>query len=301
MMDVSNRIGPYSFLTAQKVLEAVGLVRTGEVINLDLPQDNYSLTGGAGGRPVLQHKPRMHNEVRSRSDGTYVVVNDDVIELASQGSSHWDALAHWGAIEPGDDAVFAGGRPYGETFPDFGAKTLGIDALSDGVVTRGVLLDLVTHLEGPDADYLSDDRHVHADDIRSCLKRQGVALRPGDAVLLFTGFEKRRSALGFLREIDGQPTGLAPGMALDALEVFREAGSFALIGDNPSVESNPMNDGRFHTMALKHAGIYLGELWALERLAHACRDDSRWDFLLVSSPLYVRGAFGSPANALAIR
>jgi hypothetical protein len=62
-----------------------------------------------------------------------------------------------------------------------------------------------------------------------------------------------------------------------------------------------MGDGRFHTVALKHLGIYLGELWALDELVAACRADNRWEFALMSSPLLVRGAFGSPANAIAVR
>ena len=297
----TGRVGPYQHLTPEKVLSATRLVKSGQVISLDLPVDAPPLVPEPLGRPGLRHKPRMHNQVRSRSDGTYVVVNDDVVEFALQGSSHWDALAHWGAIEPGDPAVFAGGAAYEETFPEFGAKTLGIDALAGGVVTRAVLLDLVGLLEGPDVAYLPDDRRVGAAEIRSCLTRIGVTLAPGDAVVVYTGFQARVRELGFVREIDGTPVGLAPGLALDALDVFGPAGTFALIGDNPSVEANPMGDGRFHTVALKHWGIYLGELWALEELVAACRADDRWEFLLVSSPLYVRKAFGSPANALALR
>ncbi|MEC3853143.1 cyclase family protein [Paenarthrobacter ureafaciens] len=299
-MSADNRVGPYKYLTPEKVLNALSLVHTGQVINLDLPQDNYALAPTPQARPVLAHKQRMFNEVRPRSDGSYVVVNDDVIEFAPQGSSHWDALAHWGAIEPGDEAVFAGGRTYEETFPEFGAKTLGIDALSGGVVTRGVLLDLVGFMEDG-APYLSDEKQVNGEDIVACLEHQGIQLHPGDAVLLYTGFHKRQTDCGFMREVDGKSIGVAPGLSVDSLDVFLEAGVFALISDNPSVESNPMNDGRFHTLALKHGGIYLGELWDLDGLREACREDSRWEFLLMSSPMYVRGAFGSPANALAIR
>jgi hypothetical protein len=42
-------------------------------------------------------------------------------------------------------------------------------------------------------------------------------------------------------------------------------------------------------------------LWALEELATACREDGVYEFLLVSVPLNLPYAFGSPANAVAIR
>ena len=62
-----------------------------------------------------------------------------------------------------------------------------------------------------------------------------------------------------------------------------------------------MPEGKFHTIALKHLGIQLGELFALDELAEQCRRDGVNEFLLISTPLNVRGAFGSPANAVAMR
>ena len=99
----------------------------------------------------------MHNQVRPRDDGSYVVVNDDVIEIAMQGSTHRDALAHWGAIEPDVPGVYFGGAGLNETFPEFGAETLGIDQLAAGVVTRGVLLDFVREIDGSHALFLGMD------------------------------------------------------------------------------------------------------------------------------------------------
>jgi kynurenine formamidase len=288
--------GPFGFLTREKVLQAVQVVRTGEVISLDLPLDGPPLVPGPAGRPELVHTPRMHNEVRPRGRDGYVVVNDDVIQLSMQGSSHWDALAHWGGIEPGDDSVFFGGATMTETFPEFGAKTLGIGLLGGAVVTRGVLIDLVEHVHGPDAHYLADGVKVDRALVEEALERRSVDLTPGDAVCFRTGFHTR------LREVRQDAAPLqSPGLEIDTLDLFAEAGTFALISDNPSVEPIPMPTGRFHTVAMKHLGIHLGELWALDALADACRRDGRYEFLLVSSPLSVARAFGSPANAVAIR
>ena len=96
----------------------------------------------------LKRIARMHNQVRPRHDGSYVVVNDDVIEIAIQGSTHWDAGA-LGRIEPDVPGVLLRRRRTERDFPEFGAKTLGIDQLAAGVVTRGVLLDFVREIDGP--------------------------------------------------------------------------------------------------------------------------------------------------------
>lgn len=290
---------PFEHLTPQKAAQAAALVRTGETFSLDLPLDTEPLVGPPLGRPGLVHHARMHNEVRPRGDEGYVVVNDDVIELSMQGTSHWDALAHWGAIEKDDDAVFYGGANLTETFPGFGAKTLGMGLLGGAVVTRGVLLDVVAHVHGPDATVLDDDVTIDSALIEAILEAQKVAIGPGDAVCFRTGFHARVAEGRFTFADGASPT--APGLSLDALDLLGPAGVFALISDNPSVEPVPMPTGRFHTLALKHWGIHLGELWVLDDLAAACRADGRYEFMLVSSPLTLSTAFGSPANAVAIR
>ena len=299
----TRRLGAFRYVDRAKVLSALATVKRGEVISLNLPLDCPPLVDPPAGRPPLRRIARMHNQIRPRSDGSFVVVNDDVIELAMQGSTHWDALAHWGAIEPNDQSVYFGGAGLTETYPEFGTKTLGIDQLAAGVVTRGVLLDLVREMEGPEALFLEDGHNVGLADVQACLEREKVELAPGDAVFTYTGFQHRLRHGSFApRGPDGVAgERQAPGLLLETLPFWRDAKVFALCSDNPSVEPIPMPEGRFHTLALKHMGIQLGELFALDELVDECRRDSAYEFLLVSTPLNVRGAFGSPANAVAIR
>jgi hypothetical protein len=51
----------------------------------------------------------------------------------------------------------------------------------------------------------------------------------------------------------------------------------------------------------RNLGILFGELFAFGDLARAAAADGRYDFFFVSTPLWVPGAMGSPANAIAIR
>ena len=113
-------------------------------------------------------------------------------------------------------------------------------------------------------------------------------------MLLYTGFERRRQALGGRYPLE------SAGVDGSTVALWQELDILALIGDNPAVEAMPC-DYDIHIGLLRDLGMPLGELWALDRLAQACRDDGRYDFLLTSVPLNIDGAFGSPANALAIR
>jgi len=291
------RYGAIEYIDRAKVLSALALVKRGDVISLNLPLDGPPLVDSPLGRPPLRRIARMHNQIRPRSDGSYVVVNDDVIEIAMQGSTHWDALAHWGAIEPNDSSVYFGGAGLQETFPEFEAKTLGIDQLAAGVVTRGVFLDFVRAMEPAGAQFLEDGHNIGLAEVQACVQREGVELSAGDAVFTYTGFQHRLRDRGFASNGERQ----APGLLLDTLPFWRDTRVFALCSDNPSVEPIPMPEGKFHTIALKHLGIHLGELFALDELAEQCRRDGVNEFLLISTPLNVRGAFGSPANAVAMR
>lgn len=67
-------------------------------------------------------------------------------------------------------------------------------------------------------------------------------------------------------------------------------------------EFSSTNDGgMMHHELLALPCMAADELWKLDELALACRDDGQHSCLLVSSPLHVRGGVSTPANALAIR
>jgi kynurenine formamidase len=275
-------------LTEATVLAALGSVRTGQVVSLNAPLDGPTPTT----RPRLRRELRLHNQIRQIPDGRYVVLNDDIIEFATQGSSQWDTFAHCGAIEPGVDGVFLGGVGLDETMGQGRPQRLGLSALGPGIVTRGVLLDTVAVLR-PGGGFLSEEDRVDRTAVEACLKRQDAELRPGDAVFIYTGFGKRYDYLD-----EKMPT-RAGGIDVSTMSLWADAKVSALISDNLAVESSPA-DFRVHIAALRDLGILLGELWALEELARLTRSLKRYDFLLVSVPLNLPYAFGSPANALAI-
>src|SRR5262249_54784531 len=94
--------------------------------------------------------------------------------------THLDALAHqfW-------DGRMYNGRPAELVPAAQGATELDITALRDGVVTRGVLVDVAAHRG---LDWLPPGAGVMPDELDGFLAAQGIAVEPGDAVLLRTGY-----------------------------------------------------------------------------------------------------------------
>jgi kynurenine formamidase len=226
------------------------------------------------------------------------VINDDTVEFSLQGSTHWDSFAHFGLIEPGHDAVFYGGAGISETYPTGEPEALGIQAFGGAIVTRGVLIDAVAEMEGLGGEFLSPGSAITAEVVERCLKGQNQTLEQGDAVLIYTGFERRfLHDMSLAGTVDG---GSVPGIDGSTLRIWRDARIAVLAADNVGLESIPP-DFAVHVGALRNLGIPLGEMWALDELAIKCRSDRRYDFLFVSVPLNIPGAFASPANAVAIR
>lgn len=303
-MSDGNRFGPddlrgaLNLITPELILQAAHSVKTGEVIPLNAPLDAFE---SPVGRPGTRRTVRQHNQVRPLGNGRFAVVNDDTLEFALQGSSQWDSFAHFGVIEKGRDDVFYGGRDLEEVFPHDYAKTLGIDSLGGAICGRGVLIDVVGYLAGDDADHLESPVAIDGAIIEACLERQGTELRSGDIAVVYTGF------FGAVRGNGGKVPRIITGLTGDTVPVWDARDIAALACDNVGVEYVDFDDlpvfseFAIHVELLRNRGIPLGELWQLDDLARRSREDGRYDFFLTSAPLNIPGAFGSPANVLAIR
>jgi kynurenine formamidase len=47
-------------------------------------------------------------------------------------------------------------------------------------------------------------------------------------------------------------------------------------------------------------GMVVSDSLALEDIAQACEEEGRWEFLVMCSPLRIRGGTGSPFNPIAV-
>jgi kynurenine formamidase len=273
--------GALRFIDPAAVVAAAGLVREGIVVPLNLP-----LTTHHPKRPAPELRFLEREALRPLAGGGFALVNDDAIDMAMQGSSHWDALGHFGVLSATGNEVYYGGRGLGDVAP------LTIDAFARGIVTRGVVVDLVSVL-APGARWLPTDLRVDGDSLRHCLDELGIELRRGDVVMLYTGFEDLVAHHG------GVFPDACAGVDASTVPLWRDAEIAGLAADNIGVEALPADFG-LHIAMLPELGIPLGELWALREVVSTGRDLGRWEFLFVSVPLNMPGAFGSPANAVAV-
>jgi kynurenine formamidase len=145
------------------------------------------------------------------------------------------------------------------------------------------------------------------DDLERARRHAGVEFRPGDVLIVHTGFAawyldqplQRRAVVG--RE--QRTPGIASGEEM--CRYLWNAHVSAVASDTYAVEVFPPDResavGFLHRILIGQFGMALGELWWTEDLAADCAADGRHEAFLVSSPLNAPGGIGSPPNATAIK
>ncbi|MCL6640323.1 MAG: cyclase family protein, partial [Candidatus Rokubacteria bacterium] len=176
-----------------------------------------------------------------------------------------------------------------------GAQVEAVDLLRDGVVSRGVLLD-VAAVRGR---WLGAGEGVMPEDLEAAERAQGVQVEEGDILLVRTGYYARRLAEGPRNPIrDG-----SPAVHVAAAPWLRERG-VAMLGSDTHNDIAPLPYPRLgnalHIVALVAMGLWLIDNANLEDLARACAARRRWAFMLTLAPLRLPAATGSPVNPIAL-
>jgi kynurenine formamidase len=177
-----------------------------------------------------------------------------------------------------------------------GAQAEAIELLHDGVVSRGVLLDVAGARGVP---WLGPGEGVMPADLEAAEKAQGVRVEPGDILLARTGYYARRLGEGPVNP----GTNGSPGPHAALAPWLRERG-VAMWGSDTHNDVTPTPypgmGHPFHIVALVGLGLWLIDNMNLEDLARACRERGRWEFLLTIAPLRLRNVTGSPVNPIAM-
>ena len=289
--------GTLNFVTPERVLAALAQPRSGRVISCALPFDDHGPQSGFAGR----HNP-IHTMLQDGGDALSGAQDfipggfryaDDAVTMPLQCGTQWDALSH----------VFYDGRMYNDRdarlVTSRGAHKNAIDRIADGVVARGVLLDMPRHQRVP---WLDDGTPILPEDLDACAEAQGVAVESGDAVLVRTGMMTRCLEQKSWKGYCGGP---APGLSVHCARWIYEREIAAIATDTWGVEVIPNETEDcfqpLHMISLRNTGLLLGEIFALDALADACAEDGNYAFLFVAPPLPITGAVGSPINPLAIK
>jgi len=262
-----DELGALNLITSAKRRQAAALVKTGTIVSLsrdiprqkggNSPQTRPINTGGALVNLFL-------------IQGDYLFERQE-IEYHGGTLSHFDALCH----------VAYKGRNYnGFVFKDIvtkdGCSKLAVTNAKDGIVTRGILMDL-------------PETQVKPEDVAAWEKRTGLRVSSGDALLLRT----RRPGGGTPRVRGGYDPALMPflkerDIALLGADIAQEGGRI------PGV-SLPM-----HFFTLVALGVNLLDNLALDELADTANRLKRWEFLLVIEPLRIQNGAGGAVNPVAV-
>jgi len=282
-----DELGAANLITPAKRKQALNLAREGLAISMshDVAQEKAADAANILERVVVNVSPTGATD-RYQYTGTY----HGVIH------SHLDAV---------DCHIMSDGKGYnGRSMEDI--KTAGgcpkgnINALKDGVVTRGILFD-ATRLPGKATPqgWLEPGTAIHREDLEALEKIERVKVSPGDVILLYTGRWKRRAALGPWPNA----TGFA-GYHADVAYFLKERGVSFIGHDGPNDVSPtgfPQTVGLpLHQLALVAMGVSIFDNLDFERTAEEAKRLNRYEFLFMASPLRIDKGMGSPLNPLAI-
>jgi kynurenine formamidase len=202
--------------------------------------------------------------------------------------THFDALSH-----VFHDGQMYNGFPESTVKPD-GAGALAVTAYSDGLLTRGVLVDIAWLRNLP---YLDPSAVIYPADFDAWEKKTGVHIRSGDAVFVRTGRWAYRAAKGPW-DIGSHAAGLS---ALCARWLKQR--DVAVLGSDSSHDAAPSGipgvSYPVHQLLIVAMGMPLFDQCDLEELAKAAATRKRWTFLFTAAPVRVTGGTGGPINPIA--
>ena len=187
------------------------------------------------------------------------------------------------------------GVPADASSVEGGCSKLGIQNLKNGILTRGVLLD-IPRLKG--VSYLEPGTAIYTEDIEAWLDQVGVTVAPGDVLFLRTGRWARRAELG-----PWQLSGNSAGVHASVIRWIKEQ-DVALFGSDSATDVQPSGvDGvalPMHTLLIAALGTNIFDNLDLELLAETAAEENQWSFMLAAGPIPVAGGTGSPLNVMAV-
>ena len=259
--------GVLNLITEEKRRQAAALVKTGATVSL-----SHEITREEGAQTrSINTNGALTNRFLVQGDFLF-----ERQEIAYHGLalSHFDALCHVSY-----NGKLYNGFDFGEVVTeDGGCSKLAVTvATEDGIVTRGILLDI-------------PETRVRPADIEAFEQRTGIRTSSGDALLLRTKRPGREpSELG--------SAGYEPSL----IPFFKER-DIALLGSDIPQEGGNI-PGLFipiHTFTIVALGMNLLDNLELHAFAETAARLNRWEFMLVVEPLRVERGARSPVNPVAV-
>ena len=264
-----DQLGALNLITLAKRVEAARLVETGTVVSMarDMTIDRLENPDEASANRLPVLVGAVRNVFDIDTEGGYFWERYE-IEYHGGVLTHLDALCH----------VAYNGKVYnGLNFEEVattedGCTKMGVINLKDGLVTRGILIDM-------------PGKAVRRQDIEAWETETGITISPGDALFLRTG-----------RDV-GETGGYHPSL----MPFFKER-DIALLGADVPQEGGAVEGVAVpvHLFALVALGVHLFDNLGLEELAETANELNRWEFMFMASPHGVPNGAGTAINPLAV-
>ena len=175
-----------------------------------------------------------------------------------------------------------------------GAQQLGVTAFKNGIVSRGILIDIPL-LKG--VPYLEAGTAIYPEDLDAWEKKAGVKISSGDIVFVRTGRWARRAAKG-----PWNASASSAGLHASCMKWLHQR-DVAMVGSDAASDVMPSQvEGvvqPVHQLLLVAMGTPIFDNCDLEAVSKAAAERKRWEFLLTAAPLAVEGGTGSPLNPIA--
>ena len=281
----ADRRGGLNNITPTQVTAAAGGVRLGRSVSLAAPVDIEVALDNPDPAVHQMTQPGLSPP----ESGLSFAMDRLAMNIHGNADSHIDALCHVifdGTLYNGVDA---------RAVTAAGATELSIDVAGQGIVGRGLLLDIPRVRRVP---WLEPGDHVTADDLIIAEAAQEVRIEPGDLLFVRVGHRYRRRMLG---PWDSATT--RAGLHPVALEFLAER-RIGVLGSDSNNDTAPSAaegvDFPVHVLAVNAMGLHLLDWLQLDDLAAVGEELNRWSFLCVIAPLRLRAGTGSPVNPIAV-
>lgn len=274
-----DQLGALNLVTPAKRIQALRLVREG--ISVSLARDVEKEKAIDNGSPFQHWMDRA-----GTNNPGYSCADTFKISYHGMAHTHIDSLCH----------MFHRGKMYNDfaqtNVVADGARVLGIENLKQGIITRGILIDIPL-LKG--IEFMEPGTPIYPADLDAWEKKTGIKVSAGDVVLIRTGRWARRARVG---PWGGKFAGLHGSCAR-----WLKQRDVAVIGSDAASDVLPSGVADvampIHQLCLVAMGTWILDNCDLEAVGLAAKQRQRWEFLLVVAPLAVPGGTGSPINPIA--
>ena len=280
-----DQMGAVNLITPAKRKQAASVVKDGFSVSLARTAEMEKAVDNP--QPIVRQVTRPGNNQNPRTD-TASSADTFFISYHGYAHTHMDSLCHF----------FYKGQMYNgysqDQVTENGAQKNGILNFKNGIVTRGILMDMA-RLKG--VDYLEPGTRIYPEDLDAWEKKAHVKVGPGDVVFIRTGRWARREAKG--------PWPVSEGLAGLYITCARwlHSRDVAILGGDGAQDVLPSGvEGitqPIHELVLVAMGMPIFDNCDLEQVSKEAEKRQRWEFLLTASPAAVTGATGSVLNPIA--